>query len=180
MLDFSEKVSEWGARILAWIGSIAIIFMMLHTVAEAALRYMFAITIPGTEEIISGYYMVAVVFLPLALVQLERGHIMIELFTMWASPRVKALIDGLVYVACSGALAMMTYAAAGKAIEMTHKNEIWTGLIDVTIWPARWLYPLGTVVMMLVMIVQAAREFQWAITGRPYRDVEPIEQSETL
>ena len=180
MLETSEKISVWCARTLMAIGCVAIIAMMVHVMAEVTLRYFFNASIPGTEELVSGYYMVMVVFLPLGYVQLERGHVIIELFTLKASARTKAWMDGFVYVVCSGALAIYAYAGYHKAIEMTQKGEFWIGIVDVTVWPARWMMPIGIAVMGLIMILQAIREFQAAITGKGHHDPKPAEESEKV
>jgi len=180
MLGTSEKFSKWCATALVAIGSVTIITMMVHVMAEVAARTFFNTSIPGTEELVSGYYMVIVVFLPLGFVQLERGHVIIELFTLKASNWTKSLIDGVVYVICSGALAIYAYAGFNKAIEMTQKGEFWVGLVDVTVWPARWIMPIGVAVMGVIMFLQAIREFQAVKTGRGHHDPKPIEKSEPI
>ena len=180
MLETSEKFSKWCAGALVAIGSVTIIAMMVHVMAEVAARTFFNNSIPGTEELVSGYYMIIVVFLPLAFVQLERGHVIIELFTLKASDRTKSWIDGIVYLICSGALAIYAYAGFNKAVEMTQKGEFWVGLVDVTIWPSRWIMPIGIAVMGVVMFLQAIRELQAASSGRNHHDPKPIEKSEPI
>jgi TRAP-type C4-dicarboxylate transport system permease small subunit len=114
---------------------------------------------------VSAYYMTAVVFLPLAYVQRERGHVMIELFTMWVPNRGKAAIDGTVLLACAAALCVFTYATYEKAVEMTARHEIWVGLLDVYVWPSRWFLPIGLGLMALYMIFQSVREYLYAFGG---------------
>ena len=53
------------STVLAWIGGAALILMMLHIAADVVARYIFNAPLHGTVEIVSAYYMVAVVFLPL-------------------------------------------------------------------------------------------------------------------
>lgn len=180
MLEIIEKLISICARILLFVGAIAIVLMMSHVMIEVALRTLLDKSIPGTEEIVSGYYMVAVVFLPLAYVQLERGHVIIELFTLKAGPRLKAWLDGFVYVVCGSALAVFTYATFDKAIKMTARDEMWIGMIEVTVWPARWILPFGLGVMMIIMFLQAIREFQSAITGERYIEPMHAEDSEKV
>ncbi|WP_373086611.1 TRAP transporter small permease [Sneathiella sp.] len=180
MLEISEKIVNLCARLLMVLGCVAMTMMMLHVMSEVFLRYFFTASIPGTEEIVSGYYMVAVVFLPLGYVQLERGHIIIELFTLKVSERGKAWMDGVVLTVCSAALAIFAYAGFDKAINMTIKNEIWIGMVDVSIWPARWMLPVGLTVMTLMMVVQCIREFQFAVTGKGAIAHRHIEDSERV
>ena len=52
--------------------------MMVHVTVDVALRYAMNSPIPGTLEIVSAYYMVAGVFLPLAAVELARASIAVD------------------------------------------------------------------------------------------------------
>lgn len=155
------------ADALLAISCVAVVAMMLQVTADAFLRTFLHWSVPGTEEIVSAYYMVAVAFLPLAFVQRERGHVMIELFTMRLAPRTNALIDSVVFVVCGLGLAIFTYAALMKAVAMTEESEILIGTIDVTVWPSRWFLPVGCGAMALYMWLHAVQDFTWAIRGGP-------------
>lgn len=65
----------------AVIAGLSIIVMMMHIVADVTGRYLLGTPISGTTEIVSGYYMVAAVFLPLAYVARTEGHIAVELYS---------------------------------------------------------------------------------------------------
>lgn len=149
------------------ISCVAVVAMMLQVTADAFLRTFVHWSVPGTEEIVSAYYMVAVAFLPLAYVQRERGHVMIELFTMRLSPRANAAIDSIVYIVCGTGLAIFTYATLFKAIAMTEESEILIGTIDVTVWPSRWFVPAGCGAMALYMWLHAIQDLMWAVRGGP-------------
>ncbi len=149
------------------VSCVATVAMMLQVTADAFMRTFFHWSVPGTEEIVSAYYMVAVAFLPLAYVQRERGHVMIELFTMRLSPRINALIDSVVFTACGVGLAIFTYATFFKAIAMTEEAEMLIGTVDVTVWPSRWFVPAGCGAMALYLWTHAVQELLWALRGGP-------------
>ena len=65
----------------ALFAGILIILMMIHVAVDVFCRIVLNAPLYGTLEIVAGYYMVAVVFLPLAYVSGGEGHIFIELFT---------------------------------------------------------------------------------------------------
>lgn len=146
-------------KALIFIAALAMILMMVQICADAALRTMFDSTVPGTLEIVSFYYMVSVVFLPLAYIQLHRGHVIIELFTAGLSPRVNAAIDGVVCVIAALAMAYFTMAAFQKAMAMTNLGEFVLGVILVYTWPARWFVVAGTGLMSIVYLLSAIEEF---------------------
>ena len=180
MLDVTERLLGAGALILLIIGGAAIIVMMGHVMIEVLLRTFFNVSIPGTEELVSAYYMIAVVFLPLGYVQRERGHVIVELFTLWLSSRATAWLDGIVCLVCGAALSVFTYAAFDRAIAMTARGEIWIGMVDVLVWPSRWLMAIGLAVMTLILFAQSVREFHAAITGRGHQDPKHPEDAERV
>lgn len=153
------------AQLLMVIGAACILMMMLQVVAEATLRTLFKQTIPGTEEIVSAYYMIGCAFLPLAWVQRHKGHVIIEIFTIWMSPRAAAALDGVVAVAVSVCLTIYAYAGLVKAVAMTRDDEILIGMIDVVVWPSRWMVPAGLILMVAFLLLQAVDELRYAIKG---------------
>lgn len=169
------------SMVLMVIGALAMLGMMLQVMVDVALRNLFKSTLPGTEEMVSAYYMIGVAFLPLAYVQRERGHVIIELFTLKLPPRVIAALDGVVYVVCCAALWFFTYAAFRQAVLMTEQSEIMIGTIDVTVWPARWLMTAGLAVMALYMMLQAVEQFLWAAgVAVRHQPAEHTEETETI
>lgn len=151
--------------LLLWLGGVAIVLMMVHIMVEVMLRTAFKLTIPGTEETVSAYYMIACAFLPLAWVQRSRAHVSVEVFTLWMPPRMLALLDGLVCLACAAGTAIFAWAATNKAIAMTRAGEILIGTMDVVVWPSRWFVPVGLVAMAIYMLLHAVADLHWAVYG---------------
>jgi len=153
------------ATVLLVLGGLAILLMMLQIMAEVALRTAFKVTIPGTEETVSAYYMIGCAFLPLAWVERQRAHVRVEVFTLWLSARQAAAVDGIVCLVCAAGTSVFAYAALGKALAMMRTNEILIGTIDVVVWPSRWFVPLGLAAMALYMLLHAWADLKWALKG---------------
>ncbi|MEB8386487.1 TRAP transporter small permease [Rhodobacteraceae bacterium KMM 6894] len=154
-----RRVITYSCNILMIIGGTAILMMMLQICMDAGMRTLASSSVPGTLEIVSFYYMVAVVFLPLAYIQLHRGHVIIELFTSGLRPRTVSFIDGLVYSFAAFAMGYFTMAAFNKAVAMTNLGEFVLGVILVFTWPARWFVVVGTGLMSIVYAFSALEEF---------------------
>lgn len=152
-------VITYLCNILMFIGGAAMMMMMIQICMDAAMRTLANSSVPGTLEIVSFYYMVAVVFLPLAYIQLHRGHVIIELFTAGLSPRANSFIDGLVYTFAAFAMAYFTWAAFNKAVAMTNLREFVLGIMLIFTWPARWFVVAGTGLMSIVYALNAVEEF---------------------
>lgn len=149
MHDFGRRLSV-PADFLAWCAGLLIVVMMVHVAADVFARLVFRTPIDGTIEWVAGYYMVAVVFFPLAYVSRGEGHILIELFTSKLPARGRAALD------CMGAtltfvyVGLMAWQTGIEAIEQTEGHETWeTADSLITIWPSRWLLPIGCATMAI-------------------------------
>lgn len=172
-MNAAERTLDLLSRSLMVLAAIAILGMMLQVVIEVALRNIWHTTLAGTEEVVSAYYMIGCAFLPLAWVQRERGHVIIELFTSWLPERATAFLDGVVAAVVAAGLLIFTHATFGKALTMTAEGEIMIGTIDVTVWPSRWMLPLGLGAMALYLILQSVQEFGRAFGLLPPRRPAP-------
>ncbi|MDO5605003.1 MAG: TRAP transporter small permease subunit [Paracoccus sp. (in: a-proteobacteria)] len=123
-------------------GGIFMVLMMLHIAAEVILRY-FGVVMHGTLEVVSFYYMVCVVFLPMGYVELRNEHIRVDLFAqmMPVSAQlalyVMACLLGLLFF---GMLGWQTFQDAMRA---TRGGQTAMANFTFYIWPARWALPIG-------------------------------------
>lgn len=152
---------------LMWLGCAALALMMLHVTADVAGKYLLGQPIVGTLETVSHYYMVAAVFLPLAIVQKHRGQIIVDIATQHLQPRRLALVEGLVSLIALGFLVLFVWQATRRAVEMTAVLEkVNAAHFPIDIWPTRWFVVAGAVSVTGFMALQAANDFAFAFTGR--------------
>ncbi len=147
---------------LTFVGGALMLLMMAHIVVDVAAREFFNNPLMGTTEIVAGYYMVAVIFFPLAYVTHNEGHITVELFTRGLPPRRLAGLEATIAVICLCLLCWVFWETLFAAYESFLENEQWETADDnVTIWPSRWFLPLGLIVMaayMALRIIDDARK----------------------
>ena len=96
MLLVVDRILAAASHALLALGAIIIGLMAVHVIVDVLARYSFNQPLPGTIEIVSLYYMVAVIFLPVAYVQMRRQHIVVTQFTDWLPVRGRLSLDGLV------------------------------------------------------------------------------------
>lgn len=172
-IDRYDWAVEWASRVLLFFGGLGIIALMLHVCADVAGKYFFNKPITGTLEIVSWYYMVACVFLPLAFVQVQRQHLTVEMFTMGLSRRRLAALDGCVALAGLIYVGLLTYLVFGRAVKATADREILAlTFSDVPAWPSRWILPVSFGLFSLVLLAQVALDLRFALTGRGRPSVE--------
>lgn len=150
-----EKAADRLSQGLALIGSIGLIAMLVHVTLDVALRNTIATPIPATNEIVSSYYMVLIVFLPLAWVEKSRTMITVEVMEMVLTPLGRRLSDAAV-----GLLATVVYATLGwVTLQVALKNMRIGSFVDVlghkvATWPS---YFLPTAGFFLAALVTALR-----------------------
>lgn len=162
-----EKLIRSPTNLLVGAACIVTILMMVHVVADVTSRYLFAYQIEGTIEVVAGYYMVAIVFLPLAYVASHEGHIIVELFTRGMSERGLARFDGVVGIVTFLFMCLFAWMTFEEALAQTLEGEVVQTSDDVIIiWPSRWFLPLGCAVMAAYVLVQSIQDLIRARASR--------------
>jgi TRAP-type C4-dicarboxylate transport system permease small subunit len=129
-------------------GGIALMVMMLHITAEVVLRSLFHITIPGTIEFVSVYYMVVAVFVGLAMVQLVNEQVIVEIFLQWMTTRQLFVVDAFGATLTAGA--WLEARSATRFGEMVPVRGF-----DLVTWPSRWVAVAALALMALFALIQA-------------------------
>jgi TRAP-type C4-dicarboxylate transport system permease small subunit len=162
----NRKLIQRPIRVLTLVAGIALMLMMLHVVIDVAGRVFFNHPLNGTTEIVAGYYMVAVIFLPLGFVAHHEGHIKVELFTRALSPRRLAWLEAAVGIASVAFLLWFTWESIVSAQNSLETDEQWETAADlVTIWPSRWIVPIGLAVMTVYLILRLVDDIRAALAS---------------
>ena len=174
MLQVFDRFLGAASNLLLALGAAIIALMAVHVIADVSCRYLLNQPLPGTIEIVSLYYMVAVIYLPLAYVQSRRQHIVVHQFTDWLPLRARLGIDAVVGVLATAVLVLLAWRGVIEAIRATEVGQqSIAGTHAIASWPPRWFVPLGLTVMALQCITQSARDFTAALSGRFVAVVAP-------
>lgn len=145
-----------GANDLALgLGSLAAALMMVHVSLDVLGKALLRAPIPGTLEIVSTYYMVGCIFLPMGWVQWRRQHIAVELM-QGALPRrleraMQAFADACMLV-FAGLLCIATF---GEALEQTAARETSEAVaLRIEVWPSRWFPVVGSALVACALLLQ--------------------------
>lgn len=162
---------EWLVRLfsagLTILAGFCLSLMMLQIVIDVGLKYFFNSPIEGNLEVVSFYYMVGVVFLPLAMVELRHEHINVDLFIQMLPKRGRSYVYVFgcgVSLVFFGVLAYQTFL---DAIHATKINEVMMGSIYVTVWPSRWFLPVGFILIGLAIVVHAVKALRDPLAFEP-------------
>ena len=159
MIDVLLRWTQAAARPLMWLGMAACALMMLHITADVIARTLFDSPIAGTLEVASGYYMVAVAFVPWAWVASREGHIRVEVFTRKLSAHRNAWLDTGAALLATAYVSLFTWQTFLRALQSTAAGESWeapTGFLPI--WWSRWLLPLAGAFMVAYLAVQVVAD----------------------
>jgi TRAP-type C4-dicarboxylate transport system permease small subunit len=149
-----ERIVARASDLLCFIAGIALLWMMVQVTLDSIMRYVFNSPLPGTVELISAYHMMIVVFFALPYVTRRRGHILVTMFTRKLPPRIIDGLERVVNVLTIIVLIAIIWMTGNEAIFRTIEREGWdAGNVVVSVWPSRWVAPIGCAVMALWLVL---------------------------
>ncbi len=147
---------------LTALGAVCALLMMLHVTADVVGRYAFNHPVHATLEVVEHIYMVCLAFLPIALVQVDREHLVIELFIRDAhgiAGRIATLFSTLIALAICGLIAEKTIEIAVEKTRIAEAVYLVDSLLPV--WWVRWViaaaFTLCTLILLLQLVQDLAR-----------------------
>jgi TRAP-type C4-dicarboxylate transport system permease small subunit len=148
-----------ASSLLAFIAGCALILMTLHITLDVAMRYVFAAPLANTLQIVSTYYIVGIVFLPLAMVERLNAHIVVELLSQHLPQRVAELLIAFVALASALYFGAFTWVTWEDALQKYDVGEIALGNSQITVWPTRFYLPIGCGLLVVMLLYKAWRLF---------------------
>jgi TRAP-type C4-dicarboxylate transport system permease small subunit len=168
----ANRAIEVLAEGLALIGGMVIVILMTMISLDALGRKTFG-ALPGALEF-SEALMAPAVFLPLMFVQMKRENVFVGAATLWLSPRAQSVLDGIAAVVGIGVFGFLTWLALNSALASFAIREYRVAIVDVPIWPFRWMIPIGTGFLVFQLVLTAFEEFARAL-GRAAPPPENLE-----
>ena len=150
-------------NLLMWVACFVGFLMMMHITVDVTGRVLFNHPLEGTIEIVSGYYMVAVAFLPLGWIAAHEGHIIVELFTRGLSKRNTLRLDSVVNAVTFAYMTLFAWQTGVSAVAEMETGEVWeTATGFVAIWPSRLMLPIGCALMAAYLLMRVIRDIREA------------------
>jgi len=148
---------EWLCEALLTVTVIPVLAMMVHVTLDVTLKYLINTPIQGTLEITAYYYMVSIVVLPMAFVELTRQSIAVDLFYQMMPRWAQVATTGVVLLLCAAGYGGLAYISWPDALESFAKREIVMGTVNIYIWPTRFLLPGALAVVTAVCVAHFIR-----------------------
>ncbi|MDO5528877.1 MAG: TRAP transporter small permease [Paracoccus sp. (in: a-proteobacteria)] len=150
---------SWLADRLLDLSAVLLFAMMVHVCADVAMKYLFNKPIQGTLEIVSYYYMVWAVFLPLAVIELTRSAVAVELFFNMMTIPMRIACIALVLIISAVTYFGVAWITWHDALRSFSRGEVVMGPVIVAIWPSRFIMPVSFAFAGLVCLWHLVRLF---------------------
>lgn len=152
-----DRTIHLFGRILLVFATIAILMMALHIVADVVGRLTAARPIYGTTEIVSFYYMVAVVCLPLAYIELRDEHITVDVFYLHMPLWLKRTVFVFACLVTAGFFALFAYQSWHDSLRAMATRDMVMGHAMIEIWPSRFFMPIGFALLVVAALLRAVK-----------------------
>lgn len=179
ILSTFNRLSNAGV----WLAALSTTVMMVHISADVALKYLFNWPIPATLELVSAYYMVICVFLPVAAVELAHQSISVDTVYQFLPRGARFVCMVVVYAASAIVYLMLAWITWGDALRSFSLGEVMFGTVPVIVWPSRFMMPVGLLLAGIVclwhlsrLIVSPAEREQLMATHGPAIEEQPDER----
>ena len=126
------------SRLLAILGGILLCGLGLTTVVTIVLVQLLGIAFVGEVEVVS-FGMVLTVYLFLPYCQMVGGHVIVDIFTVKAPPRLRAVFDGLSSLVFGAFWIILMWRMAIGMGEMITRQQT-TAVLKLAYW---WTFPVA-------------------------------------
>ena len=152
-------------RIVVVIAIIALVTMMLMTSISVLGRYFLDMPIPD-DLVFSEMLMVFVVFLPFSIVQANREHIFVTIFTEWMPNNTKVVMETIGVVVGLGIFTIVTCAVWTDFREAWEVKAYVEGPLELPEYPARFVVFFGLALFTVRLFIDAVTSIYGLATGR--------------
>ncbi len=157
LLHAIERALAGLTRLLLVLGTVALVLMALHVIADVVGRLAFTHPVYGTTEIVSFYYMVAAVCLPLAYMELRDEHITVDLIYL----NMPLLLRRAVFVFSTLVTALFfglfAYQSWFDSLRAMASREMVMGAALIEIWPSRYFLPVSFGLLAVAALLRALK-----------------------
>lgn len=147
----SMRAVSGFATCFSWLAAVLMLFQVSLDIIG---KFLFSMPVSGTAELVASYYMIALVFMALPLMENRGDAIAVDLLYDRFGPRLK-MVSRIIALTLTLAFylvfAWSTLEAAMKAMAV---REVILGSREFEVWPSRFFLPAGCLLAAVVVVLQ--------------------------
>lgn len=157
VLATTDRMLSMLANLLLIVGTLALVLMATHVISDVVGRLFFNHPVYGTTEIVSFYYMVGAVCLPLAYIELRDEHITVDVFYLKMPLVMRRVVFVISLLATALFFGLFAYQSWFDSLRAMGSREIVMGSSLIEIWPSRFFMPLSFGVLVLACLLRIVK-----------------------
>ena len=148
-----ETGIDRSSRLGATVAAAVVMAMMVFIVADVIGRQFFASPIHGTYEI-TRQMLVYIILLSFAYAQSQGSHIRVGTIIRYFPAKPRAMINLFTQLLALFICGLIIWGAADMAWVSWRAKEFYRAVIDVPVYPGKFIVVLGMVLFCLIVLVQ--------------------------
>ena len=149
-------------RLLAYASGVIILLLMVYTVVDVFLRYVFNAPFKSVYEV-TEFFMAAIVFLGIAFTGWVGGHIAVDVFAKWLDRPAWRFLNASIAFVGAALFALIAYRSGLETFATIHQVS---NRLAWPHFPFRLTVVLGCALLALVLVIQGVQ----ILRNRPAED----------
>lgn len=150
------------SRIAAYIAMITVGVMMMLTVSDVFMRYVFIRPITGSTEITE--FMMVILIVSIIPAAMANRHIRIDILTGRLTPRGEALFDAITLFVGSWLVVILGWRAFAACFFMIH-NDVRSPTLEIPVYPFYVVVSVSFVLLFFAMLIICVQKVIKVIKG---------------
>jgi TRAP-type C4-dicarboxylate transport system permease small subunit len=144
------KAINYLSRIASYIAMVTVGVIMMLTVTDVFMRYVFARPLTGSTEMIE--FMMVILIVGIVPCAIENKHIRVDILMERLTPKGQALLDAITIFVGSWLVVILGWRAFTACFFMI-RNDVRSPTLDVPIYPFYVIMAMGFIFLFFSMIV---------------------------
>lgn len=144
------------STIFSWL---AAVLMLIQVSLDIIGKFVLKMPVPGTAELVASYYMIALVFMALPLIEKRNETIVVDLLYDAFGPRLKLLCRLTALTFTLAFYIVFAWATFETAMKSMAVREVVLGSREFQVWPSRFFLPAGCALAALVVLLREINVF---------------------
>lgn len=148
-------------KVFSLTGGIIVAVLAILITVDIFLRFIFHDSVRGLYEL-AEFILVGSIYMSIAHVQAEKGHVRIEIFTSKLSRKIQRVLTIFGYLIGIVVFSVITWRAGCLAWQAWNTHEYSSGVVQWPMWPVKVVVPIGTGLLCLRLIYDT-----WEVFNQP-------------
>ncbi len=157
-MNVLERINGFLNKILMFVGSVAVLFLMSLATVNVCLRFFFNAPYRGAYELV-GFCGAVVIAFALGYTQKRKDHIVVDILTEKFPKRVNRVLDGISYLVTTIFFAIVSWQVFVWGMKISKSGEV-SETLKIIFHPFIYSVAIGFAVFSLTLAIDFLGNFK--------------------